>query len=112
MIRRLSQFGAYFFHPSTGINAVYHPAQETQPLGSIVAVGANVFLAGPDVESQEALHAGRLREKIGCMPELRCLDHHSAGIEDVFISERIEPPCPLRQLLIKERVVVWPPSQL
>ena len=108
MIHRLSQFGAYFFHPSTGINAVHNPAKETQPLGNIVPVGANVFLVGPDVESQEALHAGWLREKIGCMPELRCLHHHSAGIEDVFLSEQIEPPRPLRQLLIKERVVVWP----
>src|SRR6516162_5333263 len=85
MIHRLSQFGAYFFHPSTGINAVHNPAKETQPLGNIVAVDANVFFARPDIERQEILHAGRLGEKIGCMPELRCLHHHSAGI-DITIS--------------------------
>ena len=108
MIHRLSQFDAYFFHPSTGINAVHNPAKETQPLGNIVAVETNVFFARPDIERQEILHAGRLGEKIGCMPELWCLHHHSADIEDVFISEQIEPPRPLRQLLMKETVVLWP----
>ena len=107
-LHRLSQFGAYFFHPSTGINAVHNPAKETQPLGNIVAVETNVFFARPDIERQEILHAGRLGEKIGCMPELWCLHHHSADIEDVFISEQIEPPRPLRQLLMKETVVLWP----
>ena len=75
---------------------------------TFVAVDANVFFARPDIERQEILHAGRLGEKIGCMPELWCLHHHSADIEDVFISEQIEPPRPLRQLLMKETVVLWP----
>src|SRR6516225_1103789 len=50
IIHRLSQFGAYFFHPSKGINAVHNPAKETQPLGNIVAVETNVFFARPDIE--------------------------------------------------------------
>ena len=95
-----------------GLMAVYNPSQKTQPLGNIVAVGTNVFFAVPDIERQETLHAGRLREQIGCMPELRCLHHNSAGIEDVFLAEQIQPPRPLHQLMIEERVIVWPLGQL
>jgi hypothetical protein len=45
------------------------------------------------------------------MAELRGLHHNLAGIEDVLLSEQIEPPGPLRELLIKEGVVARPPSQ-
>jgi len=92
--------------------AVYNPSQKTQPLGNIVAVGTNVFFAVPDIERQETLHAGRLREQIGCMPELRRLHHDSADIEDVLVSEDIESPRLLHQLMIAERVIVWPLGQL
>src|SRR5262249_42112269 len=97
MSHRLSQFGAYFFHPSTRINAVHNSAKETQALGNIVAVDANVFFARPAIERQKTLHAGRLREQIGGVPELRRLHDDSAGIEDALLSEEIESPRPLHQ---------------
>jgi hypothetical protein len=58
-----------------------------------------IFDAGPDVESQESLHAGRLREQIGCMPELRCLYHHSAGCTNFAVSW--ENPWIIRRLSLK-----------
>jgi hypothetical protein len=46
MIRGFAQLAAKFVQPGSGINAVHNPAQETQPLGNIVAVDADASLVG------------------------------------------------------------------
>jgi hypothetical protein len=62
---------------------------------------------------EKGLDAGRRREEIGCVPQLRCLDgDHPGEVKDVLLAKKVEPPRPPAELAVEEGIVVRPPVDL
>jgi hypothetical protein len=85
---------------------VHNSAKEAQPLSDIVPVRANVVFGHSRIESQEGFHMGWLGKQVRSMARLRSLDGHASDkVENIFLAEKVEPPRPFRQLLVKGRIV-------
>jgi hypothetical protein len=87
--------------------------RESEPFADVVTVASNVLLADLDIQGEEALHTSGLSENVSSVSQLRRLDYDSfVEIENIFITEEIDPPSAARKLVVEVRVIVWAPTDL
>ena len=89
------------------------PAEKAEFLSDVASILPDFFLCSCAVEGEEVLHAARFRKQVCGMAQLRgfdcdCFDQ----IKNVFVSKEVEVSGALGKLLVIERVVVRPPSDL
>jgi hypothetical protein len=78
--------------------------------GAILSDG---FLRGGEVSSEEGFDALGLGKQVSRVSQLRCLDgDHLGEVEDILLTEKVESPCPLAELVVVERVIIGLPRDL
>ena len=81
--------------------------QEPQPLTQVVTIVPSVVLANFGIQRKKIFHTSGLAEHISSVSQLWCLDHDSFfEIENVFITEEIDPPSAVRELAVEEGGIV------